>query len=239
MSLAADATVLTEEARQFVNDGCTIRVHVARPADRPGRFPAVILLHEWWGLTPHAADVARRLARAGYVGAALDLYSRQGHAVTADPAEAARLMNALSTQAALRDLNACARYLAALPFVDGQRLGILGFSMGGGIALFMAQHNSDLKAAAAFYGKTPPVETADAFLCPILFHDAGQDAWVTRKEVDALRQALAGLGKPATFLRYPEADHAFFNDARPEVYRRADAERAWQSTLAFFKRYLV
>ncbi len=226
------------ETIQLVNDGFTIRAYLARPVDRPGRLPAVIVLHEWWGLNEHAVDVIRRFAAEGYVAAAIDLYSRQSYKVARTPQEAAQLMNALSTQGALRDINALAIYLRALPSVDGQRLAIVGFSMGAGIALIMAQHNSDFKAAVAFYGKVPPIESVDSFLCPILFHDAGKDAWVTRKEVDGLRQELIRLGKLAQIIRYPEADHAFFNDTRPEVYRKEDAELAWRRTLQFLAEYV-
>ncbi len=233
------ATVsVSAETIHFLNDKFTIRALLARPTDRPGRLPAIILLHEWWGLNPHAVEVARRFAAEGYVVAALDLYSRQGYKVTANAAEAAQLMAALSTQGALRDINALVQYLRALPYVDAPRLGIVGFSMGASIALIMAQHNSDFKAAVAFYGKTPPIENVDSFLCPVQFHDAGKDGWVTRKEVDALREGLLKNGKPAEIIRYPEADHAFFNDTRPEVFRKDDAESAWQSTLQFLTRYL-
>ena len=147
-------------------------------------------------------------------------------------------MTALSTQGVLRDVNALTQHLKSLPYVDGQRLGLVGFSMGAGITLIMAQHNSDFKAAVAFYGKTPPIETVDYFVSPVQFHDAAKDAWVTRKEVDALCQGLVQLGKPAEMVRYPEADHGFFNDTRPEVYRQADAEAAWRKTLAFLGKHL-
>src|SRR3989338_7644965 len=201
---------ITGEMIQFANDGFTIRAYLVRPADRPGRLPAIVLLHEWWGLNEHVVDVARRFAAEGHVAAAIDLYSRQGYKVTQSPQEASQLMAALSTQGALRDINALAGELKARPMVDGQRLGIVGFSMGAAIALIMAQHNPDFKAAVAFYGKVPPLETVDAFLCPVLFHDAGKDAWVTRKEVDGLREGLRQQGKPAQVERYPEAGHGFF-----------------------------
>lgn len=229
------ALAVSTETIHFVNDQFTIRALLARPTDRPGRLPAVVLLHEWWGLNAHAVGVARRFAEEGYAVAALDLYSRQGYAVTANPAEAARLMTALSTQGALRDINALVQHVRALPYVDGQRLGLVGFSMGAGMALIMAQHNSDFKAAVAFYGKTPPVESADSFLSPVLFHDAGKDGWVTRREVDALREGMLQNGKQVEVIRYPDADHAFFNDTRPEVFRKEDADLAWQHTLRFLK----
>ena len=226
------------ETVQFASDGFTIRAFLAKPTNVGGAAPAILLLHEWWGLSDHAKDVARRLAQEGYVALAPDLYSRQGSKVAQTPTEAAALMNAVSSQAVLRDVNAATKYLKMQPFVDPLRIAALGFSMGGTFALTQAEHNSDLKAAVAFYGKVPPIETFRYFLCPILFHHAGKDGWVTRKEVDVLAEGLRQHGKPGVIHVYPEADHAFFNDARPDVYRAQDARLAWDRTLVFLRNNL-
>ena len=222
------------ETVQCVSDGFTLRAFLARPTHVEGAAATILLLHEWWGLNDHTKDVARRLAQEGYVVLAPDLYSRQGYKVTQSPTEAAALMNAVSSQAVLRDLNAATTYLKTQPFVDPLRIGALGFSMWGTFALTQAEHNSDLKAAVAFYGKVPPIETFRYFLCPLLFHHAGKDGWVTRKEVDVLAEGLRQHGKPGVIHVYPEADHAFFNDTRPEAYRAQDAKLAWERTLYFF-----
>ena len=168
-----------------------------------------------------------------------DLYSRYGRRVMADPQEASALMAALSSQWALRDLNAATQYLKARPFADPLRVGVVGFSMGGMLALMLAGHNSDLKAAVAFYAKTPPIETFAYSLCPLQFHHAGKDAWVTRKEVDTLRQGLEQTRKSGEIHIYPEADHGFFNETRPEAYRHQDAALAWDRTLQFLRNNLV
>lgn len=238
MPVMLQTPAISTETIHFLNDKQTIRVLLARPTDKPGKMPAIVLLHEWWGLNAHVVDVARRFAAEGYVVAAIDLYSRQGYKVTADPAEASKWMAALSTQGVLRDINALVQLLKSLGFVDGNCLGLVGFSMGAGVAMIMAQHNSDFKATVAFYGKTPPIENVDSFLSPLQFHDAAKDSWVTRKEVDVLREAMRQNGKQAEIIRYPEADHGFFNDSRPETYRKADAEAAWQHTLRFLSAYL-
>jgi len=196
------------------------------------------VLHEWWGLNDHIMDVARRFAGAGFVALAPDLYARQGSKVTADPAEAAALMNALSSQAALRDLNAAVRCLAAQPVVEPQRIGVIGFCMGGTFVLTLATHNSDIRAAVPFYGKVPPLETFRFLLCPVLYHYGAKDQWVTRQEVDRLREGLARYGKPGEVHVYPEAGHAFFNDTRPEAYRAEDARLAWERTLKFLVTHL-
>jgi carboxymethylenebutenolidase len=158
--------------------------------------------------------------------------------VVTDAAEAAQLMSGLSSQQALRDLNAAIRYLKEQAWIEPGRLGLAGFSMGGTLALTMATHNSDLKAAVVFSGKVPPIETLDALLCPILFHHGAADAWVTSKEADTLRQGLRQYGKRGEVVSYPDAPHAFFNETRPEVFRPAAAAEAWQRTLRFLAEHL-
>ena len=239
MAAAAMATGgIASEMVQFVSDGFSIGAFLARPADAARPVPALLLLHEWWGLTEHVKDVARRCALDGCVAFVPDLYARLGAKVAATPEEAAALMNGVSSQAVLRDLNAATTYLKAQPFVDALRLGVLGFSMGGTFALTQAAHNSDLKAAVVFYGKVPPIETFRYLLCPVLFHHAAKDGWVTRQEAERFQQGLERYGKPGTLHVYPEADHAFFNDTRPEAYRAQDARLAWDRTLQFLARHL-
>jgi carboxymethylenebutenolidase len=223
---------------EFASDQAAIRAFLAQPMAARDRVAAVLILHEWWGLNDHIKDIARRLCLAGYAALAPDLYSHQGNKVTRDPNEAAGLMNALSSQHVLRDLNAATAYLKQQPAIDPWKIGIVGFCMGGTLALTQATHNSDLKAAVVFYGKVPPLETFDYLLCPVLYHEAGQDEWVTRQEVDRLRQGLAQFGKPGEVVSYPGCQHAFFNDTRPEVYRKEAAEQAWRRTLRFFAAHL-
>ncbi len=223
---------------QFSSDGFTIKAFLARPADSTIRHSAVVILHEWWGLNDHIKDIAMRFAHEGFVALAPDLYSRTGNNVTKDPSEAAKLMESLSSQAALRDLNAATKYLTQQPFVDGWKIGVAGFCMGGTLVLTMATHNSDVKAAVPFYGKVPPIETFRYLLCPVLYHYGAKDGWVTKQEVERLKQGLEQHGKPGTVHIYPEAGHAFFNDTRPEAYSPDDAKLAWQRTLVFFKEHL-
>ncbi|MBI2104412.1 MAG: dienelactone hydrolase family protein [Candidatus Omnitrophica bacterium] len=237
-ALASAAGGIASETAQFASDGFAIPAFLARPTDAARPAPAILLLHEWWGLTDHTKGIARWLAEAGYAALAPDLYARQGSKVAATPQEAAALMNAVSSQAVLRDLNAATKHLKAQPFVDALRVGVIGFSMGGTFALTQAAHNSDLKAAVVFYGKVPPIETFRYLLCPVLFHHAGKDGWVTRQEAERFQQGLERYGKPGTLHIYPDADHAFFNDTRPEAYRAQDARLAWDRTLAFLRQHL-
>ena len=223
---------------QFASDGFMIRAFLGRPSTAKEPLPAIIIIQEWWGLNDHIKDIAQRFAREGYVALAPDLYSRLGYKVTKDPNEAAKLMESLSSQAALRDLNAATNYLKQQSFIDGTRIGVVGFCMGGTFSLMMATHNSDVKAAVSFYGKVPPVETFRYQLCPVLYHYGAKDGWVTRQEVERLQQGLKQYTKPGSAYTYPEANHAFFNDTRPEVYRADDAKLAWERTLQFFATHL-
>lgn len=226
------------ETVQFRSDAFTIPAFLAKPLNASALAPSVIVLHEWWGLNDRIRDVARRFAQEGYVALAPDLYARLGSKVAKTPQEAANLMNALSSQAVLRDLNAATRYVKTQPFVDPLRIGVVGYSMGGTFALTQAAHNSDLKASVSFYGKVPPIETFRYLLCPILYHYAGKDGWVTSQEMDRLREGLAQQGKPGEVHVYPEADHGFCDEQRPEAYRAADAKLAWERTIGFLARYL-
>jgi len=232
------AAELQTETVQFPSDNFTIKAFLARPASLKGQAPTLIVIQEWWGVNDHIKDIAQRLAREGFVALAPDLYSRFGYKVTRDPNEASKLMESLSSQAALRDLNAAANYLQEQPFVDPQRIGVIGFCMGGTFALMMATHNSTIKAAVPFYGKVPPIETLNYLLCPVLYHYGAKDGWVTRQEVDRLKEGLAKFGKPGEVHIYPETGHAFFNDTRPDAYHAEDAKHAWERTLQFFQRYL-
>ena len=222
------------ETIRFVSDGVTLNAFLAFPTPpAAGRLPAVLVLQEWWGLNDHIKEIARRFAGAGYVSCAPDLYARLGSTGTTDPKEAAQLMSRLSSQTVLRDLNAAIQSLKQRPLVDPLRIGMVGFCMGGTFALMMASHNSDLKAVVPFYGKVPPVETLRYLVCPVLYHYGAKDGWVTSQEVDRLRQGLAAYGKAGVVHVYPEANHAFFNDTRPDVYRAEEAALAWERTLQF------
>ena len=221
----------------FPGDGAALSAFLARPADREPK-PAVIIIHEWWGLNDHIKDLAQRFAREGFVALAPDLYSRMGNTVTKDAAEAAKLMESLKSQQVLKDLNAAARYLKGEPFVDGWKLGTIGFCMGGTFALMLAAHNSDIKASVPFYGQIPPTDSLKYLLCPILYIYGEQDGWIQKADVERLRQGLIQLGRPGEVRAYPGCPHAFFNDTRADVYRPKEAQDAWQRTLGFLRQHL-
>ena len=190
--------------------------------------PAVLVIHEWWGLNDQVRGIARRLAGDGFSAFAVDLFHGK---VTKDGAEAAALMQALDAKRAVQDLHAAVQALLSR---SGGRVGVMGFCMGGAYALAAAALNPEVKAAVAFYG-IPQASVADVgkIRGRVLGHYANRDTHVSPARVDALEKALQAAGVQATLYRY-EADHAFANEKRPEVYAPEAAELAWKRSLAFF-----
>ena len=138
----------------------------------------------------------------------------------------------------LGDLNGAFSYLKTLGYVNQNRIGSIGFCMGGGLSLLLACHNRGLSAAVIFYGKNPsPIELVKNLQCPILGNYAGADMAITESDINLLKQALTKYGKKFDIKIYPAAPHAFFNDAR-ENYRPEAAKDAWQRTLTFFNEQL-
>ena len=236
MPSTATASVVTSSVT-YPGDQITMAAFLARPETAEPR-PAVVIIHEWWGLNDHIKDVAQRFAREGFVALAPDLYSRAGHAVTKDATEAGKLMERLSSQLALRDLNATTRYLKTLPSVDPMKIGAVGFCMGGTFALMVAAHNSDIKASVPFYGQVPPTDSLKYLVAPILYIHGGQDTWILKREAERLAEGLKQYGRPGEVKIYPDCGHAFFNDTRPEAYRSEQANDAWQRTIRFLKQHL-
>ena len=207
--------------------------YLAKPA---GPGPAVIVIQEWWGLVPQIEHVADRLAAAGFVALAPDLFHGT---TTKSPDQAAKLMMSLRIDEAARDLAGAIHYTTALPEVTAPTVGTIGFCMGGALSLYAASQNPEVGACVVFYGGHPNVKPdLSALQAPVLGLYAGSDTFVSPAVVSALDQQLTTLGKRHEFHTYPNADHAFFNDARPEVYDAAAAEDAWGRTLAFFRREL-
>ncbi len=203
-----------------------------------GRFPAIILVQEWWGLTDHIKSVAQRLAQEGFVVLAPDLYSRLGHRVTKDAKVAALLMGQLRQVDGISDLSASVEFLKHQERVNPNKLGVLGFGMGGTYALLLATHSADLKASVAFYGQVPQRAELQRLRCPLLYIAAGQDNWITKNEVHRLQEALPHIHNTGYVQTYPNAPHAFFNETRPEVHRATEAQDAWRHTLQFFRQHL-
>jgi len=232
LDVATDPYAPTKTAKQVF-----IRGFQAWP-QKGGPFPAVILLHEWWGLNSHFQDLAFRLAQHGYVALVIDQYSRFGGAVTSDVDAAAQLMGKVKISELMQDIGAACEYLNYQEYVKKNRFAALGFCMGGSHALSCACARRQLRAAVAFYGKVP-LASLSTLHCPVLYHQAEHDDWITQEEVDALGKALTTRNVPCEVHKYPGTSHAFFNDTRPDVYNADAAAEAWARTLAFLDKYIL
>ena len=204
-----------------------------------GKGPGVLVLQEWWGLVHHIKDVVDRFAKEGFVALAPDLY--QGKKAELDePDEAGKLLMALDIDHTAEVLARAAQWLVERPEVTSQQVGVVGFCMGGQLSMFAACLSDHIGAAVNFYGIHPNVHPDFKELsAPLLGIFAEQDhSFATPEVVKKLDGQLTKLGKPHEFHSYP-ADHAFFNNERPEVYDAHAAGDAWQRTLAFFRKNLT
>jgi carboxymethylenebutenolidase len=222
------------ELVQYPVNGQTTRGYLAIP--KAGKGPGVIVVQEWWGLVDHIQDVCDRFANEGFVALAPDLYHGK---TTKSPDEAGKLMMALRIDEAEKDLSGAVKYLLDHDVTTGEKAGVVGFCMGGALALYTATKNSNIGACVVFYGGHPKVKPDLPNLhAPVLGIYAERDGFVTPESVRQLEQQLKALGKPIETVIYPETDHAFFNDTRPEVYNADAATDAWQRTINFFRKHL-
>lgn len=211
--------------------GGEIAVCEARP-ESASRAPAVLVVHEWWGLNDHIRDITRRLAREGFRALAPDLYDGR---TTHDAGEAGRLMAGLDPQEALGKLQAGLDWAGA----GSGEAGVVGFCMGGGLALALAARDERIGAAVPFYGQVPGDDVLEGLRGGVLFFAAGRDPWITLDETERLAAYIRQSGLPGEVVRYEDADHAFFNDTRPEVYRQDLAAEAWTRATDFLREHLV
>ncbi len=190
---------------------------------------AVIVIHEWWGLNDHIKDIAERYAAVGFTAIAPDLY--RGRLATS-PDEASKMMNALAIDDGL-DTIKNALDAASLAF-DISHFGITGYCMGGTFALRAACELEGLSAAAPFYGDIPEEDVLKKLAVPTIFISGTRDGWITPEKVAGLEDAAERFELPIHSVKY-DADHAFFNVTRPEVYDPTAASDAWALVTGFFK----
>jgi len=203
--------------------------------DAKGKTPAVVLLLEYWGVNAHIESIAARLAEEGFRVVAPDLFHGK---VTKDASEASKLMQALDWQRALDDIAGAALHARAHETSNG-KVGVIGFCLGGALSFATACNLSGLSAVVPFYG-IPDRKLADysKVTAPILAHFAKRDQWAKAELAEAIKKELHAAGKSMELFTY-DADHAFFNDTRPEVYSPECAKLAWDRTLAFLRLHLA
>ncbi len=220
---------------EFATDGGTARGYLALPAS--GRGPGVVVVQEWWGLVPHIREVCDRLAREGFVALAPDLYRGE---VGGDPDAAGRLMMDLDIPRAAADLDGAVAALLDQHATDGARVGVVGFCMGGQLALHAATRNRRVGAVADFYGIHPNVTLDFSGLeAAVLGVFAEHDEFIPAEAVKALESDLREAGARAVVEVVPGVQHAFMNDTRPDVFDAAAAERGWDMLVSFLRAELA
>ncbi len=228
----ATATALKTETVEFKSGDQTIGGFLVSPGT-PGKHPAMIVIHEWWGLNDWVKEQAEKLAAEGYVALAVDLY--RGKAAS-DPEEAHELMRGLPQDRALKDLKAAFDYLDARPDIKKGGIGAIGWCMGGGLAVQFAVHEPRLRACVVNYGALP-TDPGDLqnIGAPILGNFGADDKGITPADVKAFEQAMTKLKKFVNLKIYDNAGHGFENQNNTDAYRQEPAIDAWNRTILFLK----
>ena len=190
---------------------------------------AVIVIQGWWGLNGHIKDIANRYATEGFIAVAPDMYRGR---IAKDSSEASQMMHDLTNANGL-DTIKNAIDAASLAY-DISHFGITGYCMGGSFALLAACELEGLSAAAPFYGDIPGDDVLQKLSIPTIFISGTRDGWITPEKVAQLEDAAERFELPVHSVKY-DADHAFFNNTRPEVYDESAASDAWALVVGFFK----
>ena len=219
----------TESLRVETKNGES-SAYIVRPDNDTDK--AVLIIQEYWGVNEHIKDIAGRYADEGFIGIAPDLYRGK---IAKNPDEASKMMRDL----ALEDgIDTIAQTVSKTREVSGvSQLGITGYCMGGTFALRAACELGEFGAAVPFYGDIPDDEVLSKLRTPTIFISGTRDGWITPEKVAGLEKAAEKFGLPIESIKY-DADHAFFNDTRPEVYDKTAAKDAWGKAIAFFKENL-
>lgn len=200
--------------------------YIAMPDD--GGDKSVILIQEWWGLNDHIKDIAGRYAAEGFTAIAPDLYRGK---IATNPDEASKMMHALAIEDGIDTIRNTVD--AASRSLNVGHFGITGYCMGGTFALRAACELEGFSAAAPFYGDIREEDVLKKLRTPTIFVSGTKDAWINPEKIAYLEDAAERYELPVHSAKY-DADHAFFNNTRPEVYDKAAAEDAWALVVGFF-----
>jgi carboxymethylenebutenolidase len=230
--------------QQTNSDKSTMRVRLSLPTGM-GSFPAMVVIQHQGGVDEFVEEMTIRLADAGYVAAAPDLYHRDGPDCKDD---IATRRSRLGDRRIINDVNACVSFLQSHDSVDRNRIGIVGFCMGGRIVYLMAAANPVFKAAVAYYpgnafrawGRdlASPFERTAEIHCPLQGHFGADDKNPSPEDMAKLDAELTRFNKPHEFFPYPGAGHGFMDNSK-EGYRRDADEASWPRTLDFLSRHLA
>ena len=231
LSMTLSAAAATSKPVTYKSGDETVQGVLYTPAGK-GPFPGVIVIHEWWGLNDWVKDQATKISDQGYVALAIDLYRGK---VAATPEEAHEIMRGLPEDRAKRDLHAAFEFLASQADVKKDRIGSIGWCMGGGFSLDVALQEPTLRAVVINYGRlaTDP-DALKAINAPVLGLFGGQDRGITPDDVQKFAKTMKELGKQVDVTVYPNAGHGFENSNNKDGYRADDAADAWKRTVKFF-----
>jgi len=233
-----DPDILTHNV-QYEGKAGPVFAYLARPV-KAGKYPGVVVIHENRGLDDHIQDVARRIAKEGYVALVPDHLSRQGGTMKVNPKGGGlpNIRELAPWQAVVSDNEAGVSYLRILPDVRGDRIGVVGFCWGGGMSLITATQLRGLRAAVVYYGASPnPLDLLKDIQAPVLAHYGEKDPGIN-KGIPDTEAAMKKYNKSYDYKIYPGTLHAFNNDTNPERYNEAAAKEAWNRTMEFFKKNL-
>jgi carboxymethylenebutenolidase len=220
---------------QYQSGDETVTGYMAFPEGK-GPFPAIILIHEWWGLNDWIKENAKKFADEGYIALAIDLYRGQ---VATDQDAAHELMRGLPEDRATRDLQAAVAYLVSRNDVKHDKIGSIGWCMGGGYSLQAALSVPELAAGVINYGRlVTDAEMIDKINCPLLGIFGAKDRGIPVKDVEAFKNACHKADKDVTIQIYANSGHAFINENNAKTYNAKDAKSAWEKTFAFFEKKL-
>lgn len=220
---------------QIPADDTNIIGYLARPANEI-IAPIVLVCHENRGLTPHIYDVTRRFAKAGYVGLAIDLLSRQGGTAAVGSGGVPGALGNIEPSQFVEDFKSGWKYLQGQSFADAARVGMTGFRFGGGVTWQVAVHMPELLAAVPFYGPHPLVSDVPNINAAVLGIYGELDGRINGG-IPAIEEAMKANNKIYEKMIYPNADHAFNNDTGTR-YNPDAAKDAWEQTLAWFEKYV-
>ncbi len=244
-STATDKSTIVEEPVQYVADGKTCDGYVTFDSSQKGKRPAILVVHEWWGLTDYPRTRARQLAQLGYIAMAVDMY---GNGKTAeDPKTAQELATPFYKDPTLSKsmLDAAIQVLKKYPQTDTSRMAAIGYCYGGFIVLNAAKLGIDLKGVVSFHGGLGGVPVDKKLIKAKILICHGADDQFTNPEVPAFKKSMDSAGVDYTFISYPGATHAFSNPAAtakglkyhmPIAYNAAADTASWNDMKAFFKK---
>ena len=231
VEFAAANNTIKEQEVSYKSGDETVKGMLYTPTGK-GPFPAIAVIHEYWGLNDWVKDEAKKIASAGYVVLAVDLYRGK---VATTPDEGHELMRGVPEDRAKRDLLAATGYLRSQKNVKKDKVGTIGWCMGGGYAATLALSDPQLAAASIHYGHITTDKDAMAKIhAGIQGIFAGKDRGIPVDDVKKWEATLKELGKDVQITIYPEAGHAFENPNNKQGYRADDANDAWRRTLEFF-----